>query len=185
MEKKRVTNLGISNQVIQVDLGGQWVHKIKNGAVAGLLVLSCTKRMGRSIKPETKAKCVLHRSVESVNRTASRCHLTPRRISIKYGSDDEDALRCCRKSVEITLELVQAAIRLAWKTGDLRHKLLRPQHEAYQHFYKVRPSRKFVMVAGRRCRKSTLLLILHAETCIRTAGVQTAYVAPVEKGLSD
>lgn len=41
------------------------------------------------------------------------------------------------------------------------------------------------MVAGRRCRKSTLLLILHAETCIRTPGVQTAYVAPVEKGLSD
>jgi hypothetical protein len=41
------------------------------------------------------------------------------------------------------------------------------------------------MVAGRRCRKSTLLLILHAETCIRTAGVQTAYVAPVETGLAD
>jgi|HubBroStandDraft_2_1064218.scaffolds.fasta_scaffold18379_3 hypothetical protein len=41
------------------------------------------------------------------------------------------------------------------------------------------------MVAGRRCRKSTLLLILHAETCIRTAGVQTAYVAPVEKGLAE
>ena len=87
--------------------------------------------------------------------------------------------------MEITLELVQQAIRLAWTTGDLRHKLLRPQHDAYQHFYSPRQSRKFVMVAGRRCRKSTLLLILHAETCIQTAGVQTAYVAPVEKGLSD
>lgn len=41
------------------------------------------------------------------------------------------------------------------------------------------------MVAGRRCRKSTLLLILHAQTCIKTSGVQTAYVAPVEKGLAD
>lgn len=41
------------------------------------------------------------------------------------------------------------------------------------------------MVAGRRCRKSTLLLILHAEACIRSPGVQTAYVAPVEKGLAD
>jgi hypothetical protein len=41
------------------------------------------------------------------------------------------------------------------------------------------------MVAGRRCRKSTLLLILHAETCIRKPGIQTAYVAPVEKGLAD
>jgi len=41
------------------------------------------------------------------------------------------------------------------------------------------------MVAGRRCRKSTLLLILHAEQCLRTPGVQTAYVAPVEKGLAD
>lgn len=41
------------------------------------------------------------------------------------------------------------------------------------------------MVAGRRCRKSTLLLILHAECCIRTTGVQTAYVAPVETGLAD
>lgn len=41
------------------------------------------------------------------------------------------------------------------------------------------------MVAGRRCRKSTLLLILHAECCIRNPDVQTAYVAPVEKGLSD
>lgn len=29
------------------------------------------------------------------------------------------------------------------------------------------------------------MLILHAETNIRTAGVQTAYVAPVEKGLAD
>lgn len=41
------------------------------------------------------------------------------------------------------------------------------------------------MVAGRRCRKSTLLLMLHAECCIRNPGVQTAYVAPVEKGLAD
>lgn len=41
------------------------------------------------------------------------------------------------------------------------------------------------MVGGRRCRKSTLLLILHAECCLRKAGVQTAYVAPVETGLSD
>lgn len=39
------------------------------------------------------------------------------------------------------------------------------------------------MVGGRRCRKSTLLLILHAETAIRNPGVQTAYVAPVEVGL--
>ena len=60
-----------------------------------------------------------------------------------------------------------------------------PQHRAYDHFYRKRPSRKFVMVAGRRCRKSTLLLMLHAETCIRTSGVQTAYVAPVETGLAD
>ena len=87
--------------------------------------------------------------------------------------------------MEPTLELVQAAIRLAWEQGDLRHKLLKPQHEAYDQFYRKRPSRKFVMVAGRRCRKSTLLLILHAECCIRTAGVQTAYVAPVETGLAD
>lgn len=41
------------------------------------------------------------------------------------------------------------------------------------------------MVAGRRCRKSTLALILHAERCIQTGGVQTAYVAPVERGLAD
>ena len=87
--------------------------------------------------------------------------------------------------MEPTLELVQAAIRLAWEKGDLRHKLLKPQHQAYDQFYRQRPSRKFVMVAGRRCRKSTLLLILHAECCIRTAGVQTAYVAPVETGLAD
>lgn len=39
------------------------------------------------------------------------------------------------------------------------------------------------MVGGRRCRKSTLLLILHAECSIRNPGVQTAYVAPVEVGL--
>ena len=80
---------------------------------------------------------------------------------------------------------VEEAIREAWKMGRLAYKLLKPQDKAYEHFYTARPSRKFVMVAGRRCRKSTLLLILHAETCIRTAGVQTAYVAPVEKGLSD
>lgn len=41
------------------------------------------------------------------------------------------------------------------------------------------------MVGGRRCRKSTLLLVHHAETAIQTAGVQTAYVAPVERGLAD
>ena len=84
-----------------------------------------------------------------------------------------------------TLEQVQEAIRYGWQIGRLRYKLKAPQHSAYEQFYKKRPSRKFVMVAGRRCRKSTLLLILHAETCIRTPGVQTAYVAPVEKGLSD
>jgi hypothetical protein len=84
-----------------------------------------------------------------------------------------------------TVQDIQAAMRYAWQIGRLKYKLLPPQITAYDQFYRKRPSRKFVMVAGRRCRKSTLLLILHAECCIRTAGVQTAYVAPVETGLAD
>lgn len=75
--------------------------------------------------------------------------------------------------------------RLSWETGILRYKLKAPQHSAYDLFYSKRASRKLLLVAGRRCRKSTLLLILHSETCIRNAGVQTAYVAPVETGLAD
>lgn len=67
----------------------------------------------------------------------------------------------------------------------MKYKLLPPQIEAYELFYTKRPSRKLVICAGRRCRKSTLLLLLHAEACIRTPGIQTAYVAPVETGLSD
>jgi hypothetical protein len=85
--------------------------------------------------------------------------------------------------MEATVELIQQAFRIAWTEGNLSHKLKAPQHSAYDQFYRKRPSRKFVMVGGRRCRKSTFLLILHAECCIRTAGVQTAYVAPVETGL--
>jgi hypothetical protein len=84
-----------------------------------------------------------------------------------------------------TVEEMQDGIRLAWLTGDLSHKLKAPQFRAYDKFYRKRTSRKFVMVAGRRCGKSTLLLILHAEACIRTSGIQTAYVAPVETGLAD
>ena len=87
--------------------------------------------------------------------------------------------------MSLTVEEVQDAIRLAWSTGRLLYKLKAPQFQAYDQFYRKRTSRKFVMVAGRRCRKSTLLLMLHAETCIRNPGVQTAYVAPVERGLAD
>lgn len=74
---------------------------------------------------------------------------------------------------------------MAWKTGRLAYKLQAPQHQAYDLFYKERPSEKFIDLAGRRCKKSTLALILHAEACARAEGVQTAYVAPVEKGLAD
>lgn len=84
-----------------------------------------------------------------------------------------------------TPEEIGKAIRVAWITGQLKYKLKRPQFQAYERYYEERASRKFVMVAGRRCRKSTLLLVLHAEACIRNPGLQTAYVAPVEKGLSD
>lgn len=84
-----------------------------------------------------------------------------------------------------TEKQIQEAIYLAWETGNLRYKLLKPQIKTYDQFYRPRPSRKLVMVKGRRCRKSTLLLILHSETCIRNKNVQTAYVAPVETGLAD
>ena len=67
--------------------------------------------------------------------------------------------------------------------GRLKYKLMAPQVEPYELFYKPKESRRDVWIAGRRCRKSTLLLTLHAETCIREPGVETAYVAPVEKGL--
>lgn len=80
---------------------------------------------------------------------------------------------------------IEMAVRTAWTSGKLAYLLMAPQHEPYEMFYRRRDSRKAVWVAGRRCRKSTLLLILHAEACIREPGIQTAYVAPVETGLSD
>lgn len=74
---------------------------------------------------------------------------------------------------------------MAWETGNLRYKLRQPQQRGYDRFYAPRPSRKLILCQGRRCRKSTLLLILHAECCTRNTAVQTAYVAPVETGLAD
>lgn len=85
----------------------------------------------------------------------------------------------------LTPEETETARRLSWETGILRHLLIAPQHEPYDLFYTPKLSRRDVWVAGRRCRKSALLMSLHAETCIRTEGVQTAYVAPVESGIEE
>jgi len=76
-------------------------------------------------------------------------------------------------------------LRNAWETGELRSILVAPQHRPYDLFYTPKLARRDVWVAGRRCRKSALLMALHAETCIRTDGTQTAYVAPVERGIAD
>lgn len=67
--------------------------------------------------------------------------------------------------------------------GHLKFKLMAPQVEPYELFYRPKVARRDVWIAGRRCRKSSLLEILHAETCKREPGVETFYVAPVEKGL--
>lgn len=74
---------------------------------------------------------------------------------------------------------------MGWEMGLLAYKLKDPQYEPYDLFYAPKLARRDVWVAGRRCRKSVLLMCLHTETAIRTAGVQTAYVAPVEKGIAD
>jgi hypothetical protein len=86
--------------------------------------------------------------------------------------------------VEPTLKTINEAIRIAWETGDLRHKLQWPQHTPYDQFYEKKISRRRVWCAGRRCKKSTLMLILFSELCIKNPGGQTDFVAPVEKGLS-
>lgn len=85
----------------------------------------------------------------------------------------------------LTVEQMETATRLSWETGILRHMLKAPQHEPYDLFYTPKLSRRDVWVAGRRCRKSALLLTIHTETNIRENGVQTCYVAPVEKGIAD
>lgn len=81
--------------------------------------------------------------------------------------------------------LIQEAVTLAWETGRLLYKLRPHQARAYEQFYSPRASKKFVICAGRRFGKSVFLLALCTEQAIRFPGSQCAYVAPVERGLSD
>lgn len=80
----------------------------------------------------------------------------------------------------------QEAIKAAsWAKGKLRYKLLPIQEVPYELYYTPKISRRDVWIAGRRIGKSALLMVLHAETCLRSPEIQTAYVAPVEKRIAE
>lgn len=78
------------------------------------------------------------------------------------------------------------AIRFAWVNGKLGYKYKTIQHRFSEAWEKAKQvSRKFVLRASRRGRKSSWLLLTDFEDCISTNGFQCAFVAPVETALEE
>lgn len=81
---------------------------------------------------------------------------------------------------------IKAAIRLGWQKGRLDYRLRRSQRaiketwEASKSF-----SRKFYINSTRRLGKSSFLLHLMVEECIKKPRVRWAFFAPVKDGLLD
>lgn len=79
-----------------------------------------------------------------------------------------------------------AAMRLAWKTGRLDYRLRRSQYQIKQAWNESKTrSRKFYINSTRRLGKSSFLLHIMAEECIKKSNSRWAFFAPVKDGLLD
>lgn len=79
------------------------------------------------------------------------------------------------------------AIAQAWKVGRLRYKLnSRPMWlPEYDKIQAMPAGETFVMECGRRTGKSSLLMLLGTETCIRAPRSIVGYIAPVREKLAE
>lgn len=81
---------------------------------------------------------------------------------------------------------IQAAIRYAWKIGRLDYRLRRSQMAIKMAWNESKTkSRKFYINSTRRLGKSSFLLHLMAEECIKKPNSRWAFFAPVKDGLLD
>lgn len=79
-----------------------------------------------------------------------------------------------------------AAIRFAWQKGRLDYRLRRSQYQIKQAWMASKEhSRKFYINSTRRLGKSSFLLHLMAEECIKKAHSRWCFFAPVKDGLLD
>jgi hypothetical protein len=81
---------------------------------------------------------------------------------------------------------IAAAIRYAWKIGRLDYRLRRSQHQIKLAWNEAKLiSRKFYINSTRRLGKSSFLLHIMTEECIRKPNSRWAFFAPVKDGLLD
>lgn len=86
-------------------------------------------------------------------------------------------------STEERAELRQLLNREAWRRGNLRHLLHPDQKLAYDRI-KVSTGR-FILEIARRWGKTTLLMLLAFEVCLRAAGRRVVYGAPTYRALRE
>lgn len=78
------------------------------------------------------------------------------------------------------------AIKLAWKIGRLDYRLRNSQRAIKEAWIKSKESsQKFYINSTRRLGKSSFLLHLMVEECIKKAGARWCFFAPVKDGLMD
>lgn len=76
--------------------------------------------------------------------------------------------------------------RIAWTTGELGYRLRNIQKKIRQEWINAKPtSQKYYIECTRRLGKSTFLLLLLAEFCIKHPGSKAGFYAPVKEGLKD
>lgn len=81
---------------------------------------------------------------------------------------------------------VQNAMRYAWSVGRLDYRLRNSQKEIKKAWMKSKEkSRKFYVNSTRRLGKSSFLLHLMLEECLKKKGVRWGFFAPVKDGLAD
>jgi hypothetical protein len=81
----------------------------------------------------------------------------------------------------------RAAIAQAWKQGRLRYKLNSRAMWLvdYDKIHAMPAGETYVLECGRRTGKSSLLMLLGAETCIQNPGCIVGYIAPVREKLAE
>ena len=84
------------------------------------------------------------------------------------------------------MEITEEHIRLAWQTGRLSYKLRNGQKLIRQKWITNQlNNQKFYLECSRRFGKSTFLLIILSEDCIKNPGHKCGFYAPVKEGLRD
>jgi hypothetical protein len=88
--------------------------------------------------------------------------------------------------VSQTLTLSPELIRVAWETGQIGYRLRNIQKKIRKEWLDAQSiGQKFYIECTRRLGKSTFLLLLLSEFCIKHPGSKAGFYAPVKEGLRD